>query len=325
MNQTHTRQSLQKIKTSFNSDNNRHLNFMLQQKTYSKTLKPVANYVKPFSFKNLDLATSLNSESPMNESFQDNKSCCCLDCGAVSRKAKHLQKKFIIFTTKMSVLRKQRLQRRFKNAVLCIKYLLEKWKKIRQQERAKRLFRFKTKVFENQSFFPGQQHHYPNHIIYSNPQIPYDDKVNQNQQVQSIQAQMIDQKHKQRQSVRLYLQQKLNNNKIESSGTLPTIAYSKYHNSHSSKFLQPMRILKTLEDEQKSPKKEYNLLNYNSSLINSPYLCQFSGQKAQEQCFSQAKSPRSVIKSISSETFFPYRQNIHKSRKMLVKKFKIID
>ncbi|CAD8132200.1 unnamed protein product [Paramecium pentaurelia] len=325
MNSTHKKQSLQKLKISFIANNNRELNFKFKEKTYSKTLNPVAQYVKPFSFKNLDLATSSNSESLMNDSFQDNKSCCCLECGAVSKKTKHLQKKFIIFTTKMSVLRKQRLQKRFKNAVLCIIYILEKWKKNNKQERAKRLFRFKTKVFENQSFFPGQSHHYPNQIMYSNSQIPYDDKVNLNQQVQSIQAQMIDQKHKQRQSVRLYLQQKLNNNKIESSGTLPTIAYSKYHNSLSSQIIQPMRILKTLGDELKSPKKEYNLLNYNSSMINSPYLCQYSGQKPQEQCFTQVKSPRSVIKSISSETFFPYKQNIHKSRKKLVKKLRNID
>ncbi|CAD8054402.1 unnamed protein product [Paramecium sonneborni] len=325
MNQTRKQQSLQKLKISFISNKEKQFHLKLQEKKYSKALKPITSQLKPYSLKNLDLATSSNSESLMNESFEDNKSCCCQDCGAVSKKIKNLQKKFIIFSTKMSVLRKQRLCKRFQNAVFCIIYLLEKWKKNRQQDKTKRLFRFKTKVFENQPFIFGQQHHSVNQITYSNSQIPGEEKGYQNQQVQSIQAQIIDQKHKQRQSVRLYLQKKLNN-KTECSGTLPTIAYQKYHCSLSNQFLyQPMGILKTLGDEQKSPKKkEYNLLNYNSSMINSPYLSQLSGSKPQEQCLSQLKSPRSFIKSISSETFFPYKQKICKFRKNLVKKMKNI-
>ncbi|CAD8136191.1 unnamed protein product [Paramecium octaurelia] len=324
MNQTRKQQSQQKLKISFTSIKKREFNLKIQEKIYSKALKPVVFKGKPSSLKNLDLATTSNSESQLNESFQDNKSCCCLDCGVDSKKTKHLQKKFITFTTKMSVIRKQRLIKRFQNAVFCIMYLLRKWKKIRQQERAKRLFRFKTKVFENQPFIPGQSHHIANPIIYSNSQIPNDDKGNVNQQVQSIQAQIIDQKHKQRLSVKLYLQQKLNNSKTQSSAILPTIAYSKYHNSLSNLLLQPMRILKTLGDEQKPLKKEYNLLNCGSCLINSPYLCQLSGQKPQEQCLSQIKSARSVTKSIASETFFPYKQSINKYRKNIAKKMRNI-
>ncbi|CAD8138674.1 unnamed protein product [Paramecium pentaurelia] len=319
MNKTRKQQSQQKLKLSFISNKKREFNFKIQEKIYSKALKPIVFQVKPSSLKNLDLATTLNSELLLNESFQDNRSCCCLECGTDNKKTKHLQKKFIIFSTKMSVLRKQRLSKRLQNGVFCIMYLLRKWKKIRQQERAKRLFRFKTKVFENQPFIPGQSHHNVNPITQGKSSIPDDDKVNFNQQTQSIQAQIIDQKHKQRLSVKLYLQKKLNNSKAQSQSTLPIIPYSKYHN-----LLQPMRILKTLGDEQNSSKKEYNLVNYNSSLINSPYLCQFNGQKGQEQGLSQVKSARSVTKSISSETFFPYKQNINKFRQNIVKKMKNI-
>ncbi|CAD8076667.1 unnamed protein product [Paramecium sonneborni] len=325
MNQTCKQSNLQKQKISFISINEKQFHLKLQENKYSKALKPIFLQAKSSSLKNLDLDTSSkqsknqSSDSQMNESFEDNKSCCCLDCGTVGKKVKHLQKKFIIFTTKMSVLKKQRLSKRFQNAVFCIMYLQVKWKKIRQQERAKKLYRFKTKVFENQPFFFGQQHLNVNHITYNNSQIPNEEKGNLNQQVQSIQAQIIDQKHKQRNSVRLYLQKKLNN-KTESSGILPTIAYAKYQISLTNQILKPIKTQKTLGDEQKSSKKEYNLLNYNSSMINSPYLNQFNGLKPQEQCLSQLKSPRSIIKSIQSETFFPYKQNISKFRKNLIKR-----
>lgn len=88
----------------------------------------------------------VSSVSSFDNTIEDNKSCCCLECGIPNKKAKHLRKRFRAFVTSMSILKRQRLVIRFRNAAFCILYLVQRRKKLRILEK-KKMFRFKTKVF----------------------------------------------------------------------------------------------------------------------------------------------------------------------------------
>ncbi|CAK78793.1 unnamed protein product (macronuclear) [Paramecium tetraurelia] len=327
MNPSRKQQSLQKSKTQNIQIVKMHIRSKHQEKTYSKAIHPSNLQTKPFSLKNLDLALPDNSISQSNTSFQDDKSCCCIDCGNLSKKVKNLQKKFTVFRTEMSILKRQRLVKRFQNAVRCIIFLKEKWKKIRQQERAKRLFRFKTKVFENQPFFQTQSPSNQAQLLFLNSQLQSEEKQAINTQLQSIQVKIFDQKNKQRQSVKLYLQQKLNN-KNDVQGLLPKLDHNRQNVSISSSIFRPIRILKTLGDEKKSLQKEQNLSTQNPSVAQSPYLSHLthlSGNKQQDSQFQIIRSPRQVIKSFASETFFPQSTQKNDQRKLIAQKLKRID
>ncbi|CAD8047203.1 unnamed protein product [Paramecium sonneborni] len=324
MNQSRKQQSLQKSKTQNIQIEKKEIRSKQYEKTYSKAIHPSNLQSKPLSLKNLDLALPNKSISQQDNSFQDDKSCCCFDCGKLSKKIRNLQKKFLLFHTKMSLKEKQRLIKRFQNAVHCIIYLIEKWKKVRQLERAKRLLRFKTKVFENQPFFQSQTPSNQAQILFQNSQFQNEEKQAISSQLQSIQVKIFDQKNKQRQQVKLYLQQKLNN-KNDGQGLLPKIDYNKQSNSIVTSVLRPIRILKTLGDEQKSIHKEQNLSTQKSFVVQSPYLSHQSLIKQQDQQIQVIKSPRQIIKSFASEIFFPQKTQKTEQRKMIIQKLRKIE
>ncbi|CAD8045979.1 unnamed protein product [Paramecium sonneborni] len=321
MIQTRKSQSLKKSKTKNIYMEKMQINFIHQEKTYSKAIHPSNYQSKPFSLKNLDLALPDKSISQSNNSFQDDKSCCCLDCGKLSKKIRNLSKKFKVFQTKMSILEKQRIIKRFQNAVHCIIYLIQKWKKIRQQERSKKLFRFKTKIFENQPFIQSQTSSNKAQTIFFNSQLQSEERQTITSQLQSIQVKIFDQKNKQRQSVKLYLKQKLNN-KSEDQGLLPKIDHIKQSNLVATSILRPLKILKTLGDEPKSIQKQQNLSTLKPSIPQSPYLSHSNVIKQQDQQFQMVKSPRQFIKSFASEIISP--QKSQKNDYFKIKKNRMI-
>ncbi|CAD8114318.1 unnamed protein product [Paramecium primaurelia] len=251
-----------------------------------------------------NLPDQSSSETSQNSQFNDNESCCCFNCGKVNKKVRSLQKKFIAFHTQMSVLRKFRLLKRFQNAVYCIIYLIDKKRKSKKNQKQKKMYRFKTKInFDASPLMPPQQQQ----VQYEK----HDDKQNQkNQQLQSIQAKIIDSKHKQRQSIRVYLQQKLNEK--DHQQTLPKI-----HKITTNSFttIQPLRFSKNEEPKSSrfssqikiTPQTEFSPTSLHH---HSPYFRNITSRNHIDSIIQTSfiKTPRTIIKSISSEQLIQKQQ-----------------
>ncbi|CAD8124843.1 unnamed protein product [Paramecium sonneborni] len=287
-------QSYHRQRTGILIMNKQHTRKKSPKKTYSKAIHPLNLHTRAMSQKNLDFMSSESSESSGETLIEDNKSCCCFDCGKPNKKIKSFQKKFGLFRTQMSIVKQQRLHIRFQNAVYCIIYLIQKRRKQRLLDKQKKMFRYKTKVFlDGSPLFPPQQQHLFN---------VHDEKHQVNQHSQSIQAKIIDQRHKQRQSVRIYLQQKLQDK--DSQITLPKI--QKFHQSSYSN-IQPLKFSKT--DEQKSPRcsTQLKISHYTEhspcAIHHSPYLNHLTSRNPAETIIqsSFSKTPRPVTRSIQSE------------------------
>ncbi|CAD8126187.1 unnamed protein product [Paramecium sonneborni] len=287
-------QSYHRQRTGILINNKQPIRKKSQKKTYSKAIHPLNLHTRAMSQKNLDFISSESSESSREMMIEDNKSCCCFDCSKPNKKMKSLQKKFGLFRTQMSIVKQQRLHIRFQNAVYCIIYLIQKRRKQRLLDKQKKMFRYKTKVFiDGSPLFPPQQQHLVN---------LHDEKHQVNQHSQSIQAKIFDQRHKQRQSVRIYLQQKLHDK--DSQITLPKI--SKFNQTTYTN-IQPLRFPKT--EEQKSPRYSTQLKIYHhtehspSAIQHSPYLNHLTSRNPTETVIqsSFSKTSRPLTKSIQSE------------------------
>ncbi|CAD8210682.1 unnamed protein product [Paramecium pentaurelia] len=310
-------QSYHRQRTGILITNKQHTRKKSPKKTYSKAIHPLNLHTRAMSQKNLDHMSSESSESSRATLIEDNKSCCCFDCSKPNKKMKNLQKKFGLFRTQMSVVRSQRLHLRFQNAVYCILYLIYKRRKQKLLDKQKKMFRYKTKVFLDGSplLTPQQQQHQLN---------CHDEKHQMNMHSQSIQAKIIDQRHKQRQSVRIYLQQKLHDK--DSQITLPKIQKI---NQSSYTNIQPLRFSKG--DEQKSPrcstylKISHQTENSPCAIQHSPYLNHLTSRNPIDTIIqsSFSKTPRTITKNFSSELLtqkhqFHQRKNTAATLKGLV-------
>ncbi|CAD8127721.1 unnamed protein product [Paramecium sonneborni] len=215
----------------------------------------------------------------------------------------------------MSVQRKNRLIKRFVNAVYCIIYLIQKRRRLKKKEKQKKMYRFKTKLnFDASPLMPPQTQ--------QGLSIQNDEKQHsQNNQLQSFQAKIIDNKLKQRKSIRVYLQQKLNEK--DSQYVLPKI-----HKITTNSFttIQPLRFSKNdKNDEQKSsrlstqikitPQTEYSPTTLNNY---SPYFKNITSRNHIDSIIQNSfiKTPRTMIKSISSEQLVQNQQkHLFHSRK----------
>ncbi|CAD8125914.1 unnamed protein product [Paramecium sonneborni] len=261
---------------------------------YSKPIHPSNSHHMPMSYKNLDFKSLDSSETSQNSIFNDNQSCCCFQCGKSNKKLKSLSKQFIPFHTQMSVLRKIRMIKRFQNAVYCIIYLIQKRRKLKKKEKQKKMYRFKTKLnFDYSPLMPPQQQQLQS--------IQCDDKQYlQNHNLSSFQAKIIDNKLKQRQSIRVYLQQKLYEKDTQ-------YALPKIHKITTNSFtnIQPLRFCKN--EEQKSshvstqikitpPQTEYSPTTFHNY---SPYFRNITSRNQVDSIFqnSFSKTPRTMIKT----------------------------
>ncbi|CAD8211747.1 unnamed protein product [Paramecium octaurelia] len=310
-------QSYHRQRTGILVTNKQQMRKKSPKKTYSKAIHPLNLHTKAMSQKNLDFVSSESSEYSQETLIEDNKSCCCFDCSKPNKKMKCLQKKFGLFRTQMSIVKQQRLHIRFQNAVYCILYLINKRRKQRLLEKQKKMFRYKTKVFfDGSPLLPTQQLEHQVNV--------HDEKHQVNIHSQSIQAKIIDQRHKQRQSVRVYLQQKLLDK--DSQITLPKI--HKYNQSSYCN-IQPLRFPKT--EDQKSPrcstqlKISHHTEHSPSAVQNSPYLNHLTSRNPIETFIqsSFSKTPRPVTKNIQSELLtqkhqFHQRKNTATTLKGLV-------
>ncbi|CAK78346.1 unnamed protein product (macronuclear) [Paramecium tetraurelia] len=280
-----------------------HLNH-LNTPYYSKPIHPSNSDHMSKSFNNLDLNSLDSSETSRNSQFNVNESCCCSQCGKANKKVKSLQKKFTVFHTQMSILRNFRLLKRFQNAVYCIIYLIDKQKKTKKKEKQKKMYRFKTKInFDASPIIPTQQQQVQNE--------KHDDKQNyRNQHMQSIQAKIIDSKHKQRQSIRVYLQQKLYEKDhqqklpkihkiaINSFTTIQPLRFSKNDEQKSSRFSSQIKI---------TPQTEFSPTSLHHQ---SPYFSNITSRNQVDSIIQTSfkNSTRTIIKSISSEQLIQKQQ-----------------
>ncbi|CAD8180925.1 unnamed protein product [Paramecium pentaurelia] len=213
-----------------------------QKLKHSKALHPFHQKLKPISSKCLEYALSTSSSESEGE-CENNKSCHCRDCGHQSQKMKQMKKKYRRFSPVMHGImreRRNKLKQKFKNAVYVIMWMQ---KLVIQRKKKpviiKKIVRMKTKLFEA----PPEQPQQDQQIIYLEP-------------IQPVQVQMIDFKHKQRQSIVNYLNNKLHDQEPHSNKyqlSLPKIRYqNNLSSSHSRLLLKP---LKTQNDEVLTPQR----------------------------------------------------------------------
>ncbi|CAD8195116.1 unnamed protein product [Paramecium octaurelia] len=213
-----------------------------QKLRHAKALHPFHQRFKPISTKCLEYVLSSSSSESEGE-CENNKSCHCRDCGHQSKKMKHMKKKYRRFSPVMHGRireRRNKLKQKFKNAVYVIMWML---KLVIQRKKKpmiiKKIVRMKTKFFEPSPEPPQQNQQ----IIYLEP-------------IQPVQVQMIDFKHKQRQSIVNYLNNKLQDSERHADNyqlSLPKVRQqNNLSSSHSKLLLKP---LKTQNDEGLTPQR----------------------------------------------------------------------
>ncbi|CAD8191147.1 unnamed protein product [Paramecium pentaurelia] len=214
----------------------------IQKLKHSKALHPFHQKYKPISSKCLEYVLSTSSSESEGE-CENNKSCHCRDCGHQSKKMKHMKKKYRRFSPVMHERireRRNKLKQKFKNAVYVIMWMQ---KLVIQRKKKpiiiKKIVRMKTKFFEA----PPEPPQKDQQIIYLEP-------------IQPVQVQMIDFRHKQRQSIVNYLNNKLHDQEHHSNNyqlSLPKVRHqNNLSSSHSRLLLKP---LKTQNDEILTPQR----------------------------------------------------------------------